>query len=80
MGSYSFIFVQGRDLEALRLGHTNMNRLAKLIQDESAPTAVEYVLMAAGIALVILVAVVFFGGAVSNSFDKSAKALTSPPP
>jgi Flp pilus assembly pilin Flp len=52
--------------------------LKKLLEDEEAPTAVEYVLMAAGVALVILVAVWFFGGTVSNSFDNAAKQLEAP--
>jgi Flp pilus assembly pilin Flp len=52
--------------------------LKKFLEDEEAPTAVEYVFMVAGIALVILAAVWFFGGAVSNKFDDAGKQLNAP--
>ena len=53
--------------------------LKRLLEDEDAPTAVEYVLMAAGVALVILVAVTFFGVAVSSSLRNTANTLQSGP-
>ena len=53
--------------------------LKRLLEDEDAPTAVEYVLMAAGVALVILVAVTFFGVAVSSSLQNTANTLQSGP-
>lgn len=52
-----------------------LERLKRLLRDEHGPTSVEYVLMAAGVALVILTAVWFFGGVVSNSFDVAARTL-----
>jgi Flp pilus assembly pilin Flp len=55
------------------------DRLGQLLRDEEGPTAVEYVLMAAGVALVILVAVMFFGSAVSSSFQNAANTLQSGP-
>lgn len=51
-------------------------QLKRLLQDEHGPTSVEYVLMASGVALVILTAVWLFGGVVSNSFDVAAKKLS----
>ena len=55
------------------------DRLKGLLKDEAAPTAVEYALMAAGVALVIIAAVSFFGLAVSSSLHNSAKSLQSGP-
>ncbi len=49
--------------------------IRKLLRDEEGPTAVEYVLMASGVALLILVAVWFFGGSVSNQFNDAAQKL-----
>ena len=56
-----------------------LERLKNLLRDEEGPTAVEYVLMAAGVALVILVAVMFFGSAVSSSLQRTANTLQSGP-
>jgi pilus assembly protein Flp/PilA len=52
----------------------NKNLLA-LWKDEEAPTAVEYALMVAGIAVVIIAAVWALGGNVSKKFDSVAKSL-----
>jgi pilus assembly protein Flp/PilA len=48
----------------------------RLIKDEEAPTAVEYALMVAGIAVVIIVAVWALGHSVSSRFDQAAKSIT----
>jgi Flp pilus assembly pilin Flp len=52
--------------------------LKKFLEDEEAPTAVEYVLMVTGVAVLILAAVWVFGGAVSNKFDDAGKQLNAP--
>ncbi|WP_242333433.1 MULTISPECIES: Flp family type IVb pilin [unclassified Anaeromyxobacter] len=46
--------------------------LRALWADESAPTTVEYAIMAAGIAVAIFVAVGSLGGAVNGLFDQIA--------
>ena len=52
-----------------------LNNLKKLIRDEQAPTAVEYALMVAGIAVVIVAAVYLLGSGVKNSFSKTTEHL-----
>jgi pilus assembly protein Flp/PilA len=49
--------------------------LKKLLRDEEGPTAIEYVLMVTGVAVLILAAVWFFGGNVSSKFDEAAQKL-----
>ncbi|HEX3694220.1 MAG TPA: Flp family type IVb pilin [Polyangia bacterium] len=52
-----------------------LNQIAKLLQDEEAPTAVEYALMVAGIAVAIIVAVTALSTAVSAKFTETSTAL-----
>lgn len=49
--------------------------LMRLLKDEEAPTAVEYGLMVAGIAVVIIVAVWALGHSVSSKFDTVANTI-----
>ena len=58
---------------------TTGEQLKRLLKDEEGPTSVEYVIIIAGMALVILAAVWLFGGTVSNKFDDSAKLLQNGP-
>ena len=52
-----------------------MNRIKKLLKDEEAPTAVEYALMVAGIAVAIIVAVKLLGTNVSSKFTQVANSI-----
>jgi pilus assembly protein Flp/PilA len=54
---------------------TMVKHLMRLWKDEEAPTAVEYALMVAGIAGVIIVAVYALGGKVSSRFDVISKTI-----
>jgi pilus assembly protein Flp/PilA len=55
-----------------------MNSIKRFAMDESAPTAVEYALMVAGIAVVIIAAVFLLGGQVNNTFSKVTDKLEQP--
>jgi pilus assembly protein Flp/PilA len=52
-----------------------LKNIKRLLKDEEAPTAVEYALMVAGIAVVIIAAVWFLGGTVSNKFTDVAATI-----
>ena len=52
-------------------GDTMFANLQKLIRDEEAPTAVEYAIMVAGIAVLIIAAVFFLGTSVKNTFNNA---------
>ena len=52
-----------------------LQKIKLLLKDEEAPTAVEYALMVAGIAVVIIAAVWFLGGRVSNTFSSVANSM-----
>lgn len=52
-----------------------LKKLVRLLRDEEAPTAVEYGLLVAGIAVVIIVAVWALGHSVSSKFDTVAKTI-----
>jgi pilus assembly protein Flp/PilA len=52
-----------------------LKNLVRLIKDEEAPTAVEYALMVAGIAVVIITAVWALGHSVSSRFDQAATSI-----
>lgn len=45
-----------------------LTQIAKLLKDEEAPTAVEYALMVAGIAVVIILAVSALGKTINGKF------------
>ena len=49
--------------------------LADFLTDESGATAIEYALIASGIALAILVSLNALGTAISSSFDAARTAL-----
>ena len=51
------------------------NLVARFIKDESGATAIEYGLIAAGIALAIIAAVQGVGTKVSSTFDKVSTGL-----
>jgi pilus assembly protein Flp/PilA len=54
-----------------------MNKLIKFFKDEEGATAVEYGLMVALIAVVIIVAVQFLGTSVSTKFSEAGSAVAS---
>ena len=52
------------------------NLIARFVKDESGATAIEYGLIAAGIALAIIAAVNGVGTSLSTTFGKVSTALT----
>jgi pilus assembly protein Flp/PilA len=46
-----------------------LEQLKKLVKDEEAPTAVEYAIMVAGIAVAVMVMVFTLGTSVNTKFD-----------
>jgi len=52
-----------------------MDKLMKFLKDEEGATAVEYGLMVALIAVVIIVAVTLLGGALVNIFTEVGEAI-----
>ena len=46
-----------------------LEQLKKLMKDEEAPTAVEYALMVAGIAVVVMLTVFTLGGTINKKFQ-----------
>lgn len=56
-----------------------MERIKNFFKDESGAAAVEYGLLVALIACVIIGAVTALGGGISTIFDKAATAITTPP-
>jgi pilus assembly protein Flp/PilA len=53
--------------------------IKRLLKDEEGPTAVEYALMVAGVAVLIITAVYFLGGSVSTKFNQAGEAIANPP-
>ena len=53
-----------------------MKKITQFLQNENGATAIEYVLIAAGIALAILAAVFAFGDDLSTLYDGLATALS----
>ena len=56
-----------------------MELIKRFWKEEEGPTAVEYALMVALIAVVIIVAAYFLGTTVANKFNYVAGAIESPP-
>ncbi|HEY5336740.1 MAG TPA: Flp family type IVb pilin [Rhizomicrobium sp.] len=54
-----------------------MNLVSRFVRDESGATAIEYGLIAAGIAVVIIAAVQLIGTNLSATFQKVATAVSS---
>ena len=54
-------------------GELMLNNLAMLIEDEEGATALEYGLMAAAVAGVLIIVAYFLGGKVSNSLNNVAQ-------
>jgi pilus assembly protein Flp/PilA len=52
-----------------------LEKLKRFVKDEEAPTAVEYAIMVAGVAVVIIAVVFLLGGKVNNAFSNVAKHL-----
>ncbi|PIR31646.1 MAG: Flp family type IVb pilin [Alphaproteobacteria bacterium CG11_big_fil_rev_8_21_14_0_20_44_7] len=52
-----------------------MKKLVKLFKDESGATAIEYGLIAALIAVVIIAALTFLGGTLRNTFSTVGSAV-----
>jgi pilus assembly protein Flp/PilA len=55
------------------------NLIARFVKDESGATAIEYGLIAAGIALAIIAAVQGVGGKLTNTFTSVGAGLTPAP-
>lgn len=53
------------------------NLVAKFVRDESGATAIEYGLIAAGIAVVIIAAVQLVGTNLANTFNNVASAVSA---
>ncbi len=56
-----------------------LKNIKRLLKDEEAPTAVEYALMVAGVAVIIIAAVYFLGGQVRDKFQTAGEAIQAPP-
>jgi pilus assembly protein Flp/PilA len=54
------------------------NLISRFLKDESGATAIEYGLIAAGIAVVIIAAVTAVGSNLSTTFNSAATAIGSP--
>jgi len=54
---------------------TVLSEIEKFLEDEESPTAVEYAIMVAGIAVAIITGVYALGHAVQNSFSTSATSV-----
>jgi pilus assembly protein Flp/PilA len=54
------------------------DQLKKLIKDEEAPTAVEYAIMVAGIAVAVMATVFLLGGNIDTKFGQVNTRLTTP--
>ena len=54
---------------------TNMNLISRFVRDESGATAIEYGLIAALIAVVIITAITAVGTALSTKFNSIATSL-----
>jgi pilus assembly protein Flp/PilA len=52
-----------------------LDRLKRLVSDDEAPTAVEYAIMVAGVAVVIIAVVFLLGGKVNNVFSNVAQHI-----
>lgn len=52
-----------------------LKNIKRLLKDEEAPTAVEYALMVAGVAVLIIAAVWLLGGTVSNKFSQVSESI-----
>ena len=57
-----------------------MDKLMNFLKDEEGATAVEYGLMVALIAVVIIAAVLFLGGALNRVFDNVGQSLNAVAP
>lgn len=55
-----------------------LKSLARFIKDEEAPTAVEYAIMVAGIAVVIIAVVFLLGTNVRDTINKVAQHVKTP--
>ncbi|HEY1836782.1 MAG: Flp family type IVb pilin [Rhizomicrobium sp.] len=54
------------------------NLVTKFVRDESGATAIEYGLIAAGIAVVIIAAVQLVGSNLNTTFESVASAVAAP--
>jgi pilus assembly protein Flp/PilA len=52
-----------------------LEQLKNLVKDEEAPTAVEYAILVAGIAVVVMATVYQIGSSANTKFDTVAKQL-----
>ena len=55
-----------------------LTQIKKLIKDEEAPTAVEYALMVACIAVVVVVGAYFLGNTTNNKFQSVSTSVATP--
>ena len=56
-----------------------LEQLKNLVKDEEAPTAVEYAIMVAGIAVAVVIGVYALGGAVDTKFGDAEEAINTGP-
>ena len=56
-----------------------LNYIRKVINKDAGASAVEYGLLVAGIAVVIIVAVFALGGTLSDTFDKTENCIATAP-
>ena len=56
-----------------------LEQLKNLVKDEEAPTAVEYAIMVAGIAVAVVIGVYALGDAVDGKFQNAEDGITTPP-
>jgi pilus assembly protein Flp/PilA len=68
----------GVGFERVQGGLTMLKSLMRFIKDEEAPTAVEYAIMVAGIAVVIIAVVFLLGTNVKNTLHIAAQHVGPP--
>jgi pilus assembly protein Flp/PilA len=54
-----------------------MTKLKHFLKDESGATAIEYGLIAAGIAVALITVIATMGGSISNAFSRISSSITS---
>ena len=59
-------------------GESMLTRIRKAIRREEGASAVEYGLLVAGIAVVIMAAVWFVGGSLKTQFNKVGSSISAP--
>lgn len=71
--------LRARRFRAALRGRSFRAALRAFVADDAGPTAVEYALIALGVALVVVGAVYLLGTTLNDSFKSSAGKLSNPP-